>query len=161
MAKLATPKAAGKRTALTLSDASCVERQRAILPDFIKNHVDILLANKLEAEALFGSSDMGAIIEQARGLCALTTVTMSEQGSVLIPREGDSVKIAAIKPDQLEDTTGAGDAYAAGLLFGLARDFSLEKSGALGALAASEVISHFGARPAQSLRKLAQDAKLL
>ena len=71
------------------------------------------------------------------------------------------VKIGVVPPAQLEDTTGAGDAYAAGLLFGLSRDFELDRAGALGALAASEVISHFGARPSQSLRTLAEKAELL
>lgn len=66
-----------------------------------------------------------------------------------------------MKPDRLVDTTGAGDAYAAGLLFGLARSMPLEKAGALGALAASEVISHFGARPEKNLAELAKAAGLL
>ena len=79
----------------------------------------------------------------------------------MIPRDGDVVYVDAIQPEKLEDTTGAGDAYAAGLLFGLARDFDLERSGKLGSLAASEVISHFGARPAQSLKDMATERGLL
>jgi len=151
----------GKRSALTLSDASCVERQFDAFQSFIGGHVDILLANDVEAAALFGSNDLDVIAEKARALCPLTVVTRSEKGSVLIPRQGDAIAVAAIKPSALEDTTGAGDAYAAGLLFGLARGFDLARAGALGSLAASEVISHFGARPAQSLHDLAQDAALL
>lgn len=152
---------AGKRTALTLSDASCVERQFDALNAFIPNHVDILLANDKEAEALFGSDDIDVIAERARAMCPLTAVTRSEKGSVLIPRDGDIVTIGAIAPVALEDTTGAGDAYAAGLLFGLSRGFGLSESGMLGSVAASEVISHFGARPAQSLKDLASKAGLL
>ena len=151
----------GKRSALTVSDAGCVERQFDEFHSFIGNHVDILLANDQEAAALFGSHDLDVIAEKARALCPLTAVTLSEKGSVLIPRDGDVVKIGAVAPAQLEDTTGAGDAYAAGLLFGLARGFALDRAGALGALAASEVISHFGARPTESLKTLAQKAELL
>ena len=152
---------AGKRAALTLSDASCVERQFDVLQSFIPEHIDILLANDREAEALFGSRDLGVIADKARKLCPLTAVTLSEKGSVLIPRDGDVVNVDAVKPDRLVDTTGAGDAYAAGLLFGLARGFDLARAGKLGSLAASEVISHFGARPEQSLKDLAHKAGLL
>lgn len=157
----ATAKREGKRAALTLSDASCVDRQFDVLQQFIPQHIDILLANDREAETLFGSDDLGVIAEKARKLCPLTAVTLSEKGSILIPRDGDVVKVDAVKPAQLVDTTGAGDAYAAGLLLGLARGFELESAGALGSLAASEVISHFGARPEQSLKELAEKAGLL
>ena len=157
----AAAKAAGKRAALTLSDASCVERQFDTLHGFIAQHVDILLANELEAHALFESEDLAVIAEKARALAPLTAVTRSEKGSILIPREGQVVEIESFSPSSLEDTTGAGDAYAAGLLFGLARDFDLARAGALGSLAASEVISHFGARPAESLKDLAEQENLL
>ncbi len=154
-------KRAGRKAALTLSDASCVDRQHTALIAFSKVHVDILLANQREAEALFGTSDLSEIAAKARTLCPLTAVTMSEKGSILIPREGDVVRVAPVKPDRLVDTTGAGDAYAAGLLYGVSLGLSLLKSGSLGALAAAEVISHFGARPQQSLKKLAAEAGLL
>ncbi|MFC2951228.1 adenosine kinase [Marinicaulis aureus] len=157
----AIAKREGKRAALTLSDASCVDRQFDVLQQFIPQHIDILLANDREAETLFGSDDLDVIAEKARKLCPLTAVTLSEKGSILIPRDGDVVKVDAVKPAQLVDTTGAGDAYAAGLLLGLARGFELESAGALGSLAASEVISHFGARPEQSLKALAEQAGLL
>ncbi len=154
-------KRAGKRAALTLSDSSCVERQHTALIAFSKTHVDVLLANEREAQTLFGTSDYGVIAEKARSLCPLTAITLSERGSILIPRGGDVVTIAPVKPDRLVDTTGAGDAYAAGLLFGLSRSLPLEKCGALGSLAAAEVISHFGARPQTKLKKLAIEAGLL
>lgn len=154
-------KAAGRRAAITLSDSSCVDRQHENLIDFIGSHVDVLLANEREAETLFQSSDHGTIARKARELCPLTAVTLSDKGSMLVPRDGDVVKVEAVKPPRLVDTTGAGDAYAAGLLFGLARDFDLKRAGSLGSLAASEVISHFGARPEQSLKALAERAGLL
>lgn len=154
-------KANGKRAALTLSDASVVERQADVLTDFISGHVDILLANDREAAALFETDDFGDMTVRARGLCPLVAVTRSEKGSILIPAEGAVVEVPAVAPNALEDTTGAGDAYAAGLLFGLARGFDLKRAGSLGSLAASEVISHFGARPAESLKSLASNAGLL
>jgi sugar/nucleoside kinase (ribokinase family) len=154
-------KAAGKRAAMTLSDASCVERQHGAFTAFIAEHVDILLANEREAEALFGTSNLRAMVNESRALAPLTAITRSEKGSLLIPRDGEVVEIAAIAPERLVDTTGAGDAYAAGLLFGLARGFNLARAGALGSLAGSEVIGHFGARPLKSLKALGRDAGLL
>ena len=154
-------KEAGRKSALTLSDAGCVDRQHDALTEFAGAHVDILLANEREAETLFETADFDKIAKKARALCPLTAVTMSEKGSVLIPRDGDIVRIAAAKPNQLVDTTGAGDAYAAGLLYGLSLDLDLSRCGALGALAAAEVISHFGARPQASLAKLASQAGIL
>lgn len=154
----AIAKREGKKSALTLSDASCVERQYNSLQKFIPENIDILLANDREAHALFGTEDIADIAKQARKMAPLTAVTLSEKGSVLIPREGDIVYVEAVKPSRLVDTTGAGDAYAAGLLYGLSRGFDLARAGALGSLAASEVISHFGARPEQSLSAMAKEA---
>ena len=154
-------KAANRKTAITLSDSGLVDRQRAALEQFIPENIDIVIANHAEAEMLFDSASIDAIAEQARELAPLTAVTMSEKGSVLIPRDGDIVMVKALEPKQVVDTTGAGDAYAAGLLFGLARGFSLQKAGALGSLAAAEVISHFGARPEEELKTLAEKAGLL
>lgn len=157
----AAARAAGRRTAITLSDSGCVDRNHEAFTQFIRSHVDILLANELEAETLFGADDETEIATRARALCPLTVVTRSEKGSRLIPRDGEAVDVAAIAPTKLVDTTGAGDAYAAGLLLGLARGYDLAQAGALGALAASEVISHFGARPEQSLETLAGEAGLV
>jgi sugar/nucleoside kinase (ribokinase family) len=154
-------RACGARTAMTLSDAGVVARHGDILRAFLKSHIDILLANEAEARALFQSGDFAEIADKARALCPLTAATRSEKGSVLLPRDGETILIDAVPPQKLEDTTGAGDAYAAGLLFGLARGFDLARAGALGSYAASEVISHFGARPAQSLKTLAEKAGLL
>ncbi len=157
----AEARAAGRKTALTLSDKGVVERQFDALRQFIPANVDILIANEAEAQALFESNDMDAIAEAARATAPLTAVTRSERGSVLIPRDGAPAFIDAVPPSQLVDTTGAGDAYAAGLLFGLARGRALADAGALGSLAASEVISHFGARPQASLADLAAERGLL
>lgn len=154
-------KKAGRLAALTLSDSSCVDRQHDAFTDFIGEHVDILLANEVEAQTLFGEKDYDVICRKARALCPLSVVTRSEQGSLLIPRDGDAIVTPAVTPERLVDTTGAGDAYAAGLLFGLARGFDLARAGALGSLAAAEIISHFGARPEKNLANLAAEAGLL
>jgi len=157
----AIAKAAGRRSALTLSDAGCVDRQHDVLKSFIPDHVDILLANEMEAQTLFETDKREEMIERARSFCPLTAITLSEEGSIIVPREGEAVSVPAIAPSRLEDTTGAGDAFAAGFLFGVARDFTLERSASLGALAASEVISHMGPRPEQPLLTLAKEANLL
>ncbi len=154
-------KKAGRKAALTLSDAGCVDRQHEALVAFTTAHVDILLANQQEAETLFGASDLGEIARRARTHCPLTAVTLSEKGSILIPRDGDVVRVAPATPSRVVDTTGAGDAYAAGLLFGLAEGLDLARCGMLGSISAAEVISHFGARPQQNLRKLAVEARVL
>lgn len=154
-------KAAGARVALTLSDSHLVERQKNALASFIHAYVDILLANEREAAALFGVSDHTAIEAAARALSPMTAVTLSERGSILIAREERAVHVDAVKPAKLVDTTGAGDAYAAGLLYGLSQNFELGRAGALGSLAAAEVISHFGARPERSLKSLAREHRLL
>ncbi|MBY0422041.1 MAG: hypothetical protein K2Q06_07025, partial [Parvularculaceae bacterium] len=129
--------------------------------EFIGGRVDILVCNEREASALFGAEDLKVVAAKARALAPLTAVTLSEKGSLLIPRDGEAVAVAAVAPTRLVDTTGAGDAYAAGLLFGLARGFDLARAGALGSLAAAEVISHFGARPEQNLKALASAKGLL
>ncbi|MEM1193519.1 MAG: adenosine kinase [Pseudomonadota bacterium] len=152
--------AAGRRTAMTLSDAGCVDRQHDVLKSFIPNHVDILLANEVEAQTLFETDNRDEMIRRAPDWCALTAVTLGEEGSLIIPRDGAAITVPAIAPTKLEDTTGAGDAFAAGFLFGVARDFDLQRSASLGALAASEVISHMGPRPEQSLKALAEKADL-
>ena len=154
-------KRAGRKAALTLSDASCVDRQHDALLAFSRAHVDILLANEREAETLFGAHDLDEMARRARALCPLTAITLSEKGSILIPRDGEAVRIAPVRPDRLVDTTGAGDAYAAGLLYGLAQELDLADCGRLGSIAAAEVISHIGARPQQSLRRLAIEAGVL
>ncbi|MFQ5562076.1 MAG: adenosine kinase [Parvularculaceae bacterium] len=154
-------RAAGRKTAITLSDSGCVDRQHAAFVDFIGNHVDILLANEAEARTLFESSHLDVIAERARALCPFTAVTRSEKGSILIPRDGEVITVAARPPEKLVDTTGAGDAYAGGLLFGLSRDLGFERAGALASLAASEIISHIGARSETNLRALAEKTGLL
>src|SRR5690606_15298525 len=141
--------------ALTLSDGFVVERHRQALLAFIEADVDILFANEAEITALFQTSDFDAACEAVAGLVEIGAVTRSEKGSVVVGH-GEMRHIAAAPVEKVVDTTGAGDQYAAGFLFGLARRRSLVDCGRLGALAAAEVISHFGPRPLVSLAELAK-----
>jgi sugar/nucleoside kinase (ribokinase family) len=148
--------ASDTRVALTLSDAFCVERHRSGFQNLIKNDIDILFANESELMALHKSKTFDDAVAAVRGTCDIIAVTRSEKGSVIIT--GDTItQIPAHPIQKLVDTTGAGDQYAAGFLFGLVRNMPIEKCGALGSLAASEVISHIGPRPETSLAGLAKN----
>ena len=150
---------AGRRIALTLSDPFVVERHRAALLGFIAAEVDILFANAAEIIALTEAADFEAAVAAIAGRCAIAALTRGEKGSVII--EGDRRHaIAAATVARVVDTTGAGDQYAAGVLFGLARGRPLEACGRLGSLAAAEVIGHYGPRPATSLAELAAARRL-
>ncbi|MCW5724445.1 MAG: adenosine kinase [Maricaulaceae bacterium] len=146
-------KTAGRRTALTLSDVFCVERHRAAFRQLVKNHVDILLANEAELKALYQTADFETALSALRADCALAAVTRSEKGALILRGE-ERVRVPAEPVETVVDTTGAGDLFAAGFLLGLARGSSLYDSGRMGAIAAAEVISHYGARPETRLDKL-------
>jgi sugar/nucleoside kinase (ribokinase family) len=146
---------ADQRVALTLSDPFCVERHRNEFRDLVADEIDVLFANESEICSLFEVDDFDAALQQVRHHCRIAALTRSEQGSVVIA--GDSVHILEAEPvDRLVDTTGAGDQYAAGFLYGLTHGHDLATCGRLGSMAAAEVISHYGARPAVSLAKLAR-----
>ncbi|MEO7027193.1 MAG: adenosine kinase [Caulobacteraceae bacterium] len=145
---------AGRKIALTLSDAFVVERHREALTGFIESQVDILFANEAELSALFQTPDFNAALSVLQPRCALAAITRGERGSVILDGERRH-PIAAVPVERVVDTTGAGDQYAAGFLFALARGRPLEACGRLGSLAAAEVIGHYGPRPATSLADLA------
>ena len=145
--------AAGRQVALSLSDAFCVHRHRAAFRDLVNGHVDILFANEAEITALYETNTFAEAAAWARRDVALAALTRSEAGSVII-QGGDTVEVAAV-PTTVVDTTGAGDAYAAGFLAGLTAGKPLAECGRLGSIAAAEVISHYGARPQADLRKRA------
>ena len=147
-------RASGRQIALTLSDGFVVERHRAALLGFISAQVDILFANEAEALALFETEDLAVAVDGLRARTRLSAVTRSEKGSLLIG-DGEVASILAWPVEKIVDTTGAGDQYAAGVMYGLAAWRPLEVCGHLGALAAAEVISHYGPRPQVSLRALA------
>jgi sugar/nucleoside kinase (ribokinase family) len=142
-----------RKLALTLSDSFCVNRYRNEFLDLIENHVDILFANDEELKALFQVSSVEDGIQAVAPLCDLSAVTMSEQGSVIISG-GQTISVKAVPPSELVDTTGAGDAYAAGFLYGLTEGKPLQECGHLASLAASEIISHMGPRPLLPLKDI-------
>jgi sugar/nucleoside kinase (ribokinase family) len=151
-----------RKVALSLSDAFCVDRYRDEFLGLIRDGVvDILFANESELHALYQTADFDTALKALQGEKKLLgVVTRSEQGVVVA--EGSSVIAAPAFPvDEVVDTTGAGDLFAAGFLAGYTRGVSHARSASLGALAAAEVISHFGARPQKDLAQLARDNGLL
>jgi sugar/nucleoside kinase (ribokinase family) len=148
----ATAHAAGRQVALSLSDPFCVDRHRAAFRELVSNDVDILFANESEITALYEENTFEAAVEAVRRDVALAALTRSEAGSVIV-RGTETVEIAA-EATRVVDTTGAGDAYAAGFLAGLTAGRSLPVCGRMGAIAAAEVISHYGARPEADLKEL-------
>ena len=144
---------AGRRVALSLSDPFCVGRHRAEFKTLLEEHIDILFANEAELCAMFETTDFAAAVAAVRPLCEVAACTRSEKGSVVVSG-GDTHVIDAAPVARVVDTTGAGDLYASGFLFGLTHGLGLERSGKLGSLCAAEVIGHFGARPQTDLRRL-------
>ena len=145
---------AGRKVALTLSDLFCVERHRDSFKHLVAGHIDILFANEREILGLYETDSLAAALNMARNVCPIVIVTRSELGSVIATSE-DTHTVAPAPVSRVVDTTGAGDQYAAGFLFGHARGRPLPECGALASLAAAEVISHMGPRPEGSLRELA------
>ena len=147
---------ADRQVALTLSDSFCVDRFRDEFLDLMrKGTVDLIFANESELHSLYQTSDFDGALKQFGTDTKLGIVTRSEKGCIVVSK--DSVVAAPAFPIQkLVDTTGAGDLFAAGFLFGLVRGASHQNAGRLGALAAAEVIQHIGARPMVSLKELAK-----
>lgn len=138
---------AGRKVALSLSDSFCVNRYRAEFQSFVEDHVDILFANEDEAKALYETDSFEAAVEALKGKCEVIAITRSEKGSVILA--GDKlIEVPAEAGVKVVDTTGAGDQYAAGFLYGYTQGMNLEMCGRLGSMAAAEVISHMGPRPA-------------
>ncbi len=151
---------AGRQVALTLSDAFCVDRYRDEFIDLMrKGIVDLVFANEAELHSLYATSDFDSALKALRQDVRLGVVTRSEKGCVVVSPEG-VIAVPAFPVEQITDTTGAGDLFAAGFLFGLVRNTGYENAGRLGALAAAEVIQHIGARPQVSLKELAKKAGL-
>lgn len=144
--------AAGRKVALSLSDAFCVDRHRAAFRAFVRDHVDILFANETEICSLYEADAFEAAATQARADVALAALTRGADGSTIMAG-AERLDIAAA-PTDLVDTTGAGDAYAAGFLTAYVAGDGLAAAGRLGSLAAATVIAQFGARPQGDLRSL-------
>jgi sugar/nucleoside kinase (ribokinase family) len=142
---------AGRLVALSLSDPFCVDRHRDDFLALIEGHVDLLFANEAELGALYRTDSFEDALRQVRGQCRVAAITRGAQGSVVVA--GDDTHIVGADPvETVVDTTGAGDLYAAGFLYGFTHGHDLPTCALLGGIAAGEVISHVGARPAAPLR---------
>jgi sugar/nucleoside kinase (ribokinase family) len=152
---------ASRLVALSLSDAFCVDRWRDEFLHLLRSGVvDLLFCNEAEVHSLYQTADFDTAVNALRGDARRAVLTRSAKGCIVI--EGEQTVMAPAYPvDRVVDTTGAGDLFAAGFLFGVARGFGDDRSARLGALAAAEVISHLGARPETSLSALAQENGLL
>jgi sugar/nucleoside kinase (ribokinase family) len=147
---------AGRQVALTLSDSFCVDRYRDEFLELMrKGTVDLVFANEAELHSLYQTSDFDTALTQLRNDATLGVVTRSEKGCVVASKDR-VIAVPAFSIEKMVDTTGAGDLFAAGFLFGLVRGAGFEAAGRLGALAAAEVIQHIGARPQTSLKELAR-----
>ncbi len=140
---------AGRKVALTLSDAFCVERHHQSFLDLVRDHVDILFANEAEIKALYRTPTFEAAAEEVAKLGKTGALTRSEHGSIVF--DGSAWHTIPPMPTRVVDTTGAGDLYAAGFLYGLTHDLGIERAGHIAAISAAEVISHVGPRPQAKL----------
>ena len=153
--------AAGRQVSMTLSDSFCVDRYRGEFLDLMRSGtVDIVFANSHEIKSLYQTSSFEEALAAIRKDCKIAAVTRSENGSVIV-RGDETVPINATKVRQIVDTTGAGDLYAAGFLFGYTSGRSLQDCGDLGSLAAGLVIEQIGPRPRQDLQAEARQVGLL
>jgi sugar/nucleoside kinase (ribokinase family) len=143
---------AGRKVSLTLSDPFCVERHREEFLDLVSGHIDVLFANEVEVMSLYQVDRFDDALQHVRGHCEIAALTRSELGAVIVTR--DDVHVLDAEPAHVVDTTGAGDLYAAGFLYGLTHGMDVATCGRIGAIAAAEVISHFGARPEADLAAL-------
>ena len=139
--------------ALSLSDSFCVDRHRDSFLELVNHHVDILFGNEAEIKSLYQTDSFETAAQRARSHTQLAVLTRGARGSVLISAH-EQVEVAAEPMSTVVDTTGAGDLYAAGVLFGMTHGHSLGESGRRGAIAAAEVIGHYGARPETQLAEL-------
>ena len=144
----------GREVSLTLSDSFCVDRHRNDFRGLVADEVDILFGNEDELMSLYEVTTFEAAVAAVRADCALAVITRGPSGSVIITGDG-VIAVAAEDVERVLDTTGAGDLFASGFLYGYTNGKSLEECGRLGSLAAAEVISHVGARPLVELRRLA------
>jgi sugar/nucleoside kinase (ribokinase family) len=145
--------AAGRKVSITLSDSFCVHRYRDEFRDLVRNKVDILFGNEAEIKALYEVETFEQALEAVRKDAKIAALTRSEKGSVVV-KGSETYEVAAAPVAKVVDTTGAGDLYAAGFLFGFTHGKPLAECARLGGIAAAEVISHVGARPEKALSGL-------
>ncbi|MCU1355932.1 MAG: putative carbohydrate kinase [Acidimicrobiales bacterium] len=152
----ATAHAAGRKVALSLSDSFCVDRHRDDFVALVAEGVDILFANEEEITKLYGVGNFEDGVEAVRGACEIAAVTKGKDGSVIATADG-LVHVEAHQIAKRVDTTGAGDLYAAGFLYGWSHGKPLDECGRLGSIAAAAVLGHMGPRPGMSLAQMVAD----
>jgi sugar/nucleoside kinase (ribokinase family) len=150
---------AGRKVSLTLSDPFCVDRHRADFRNLIRGYVDILFANESEICSLYDTKDFDKAAAAVRGEAEIAVLTRSEKGAVVVTAK-DRIAVPAAPVAKVVDTTGAGDLFASGFLYGLTHGKDFAHCAKLGALCAAEIIAHFGARPETKLSALATKAGL-
>lgn len=151
-------KSAGRKVAITMSDVFCVDRHRESFVHLIRTHCDLVFANEAELMAIYQTDNFDEALNQIRNDSQIAAITRSSKGSVIV--SGSDTWTAPVTAAPVVDATGAGDQYAAGVLYGITHGLSLQESAKLGNLCAGEVISHIGPRPAVNLRELAVAAGL-
>jgi len=149
----------GRKVALTLSDPFCVERHRDTFLELIRDQVDILFANEAEVTALFQTESFEEAAKRVADFAGVAVLTRSANGSVVVA-DGEQVSVPANAVEKVVDTTGAGDLYAAGFLYGYTQGKDWASCARIGGLCAAEIISHMGARPETSLADLVKQAGL-
>jgi sugar/nucleoside kinase (ribokinase family) len=145
---------AGNRVAFSLSDSFCVDRHRREFSELVESEVDVLFANEAEITSLYEVDEFDDALQRVQHHCEIAALTRGERGAVIVARDEVHV-VDAAHLGEVVDTTGAGDQFAAGFLYGLTHGYDLGTAARVGAVAAGEVISHLGARPATSLAGLA------
>lgn len=148
--------AKGRKVALTLSDVFCVERHRQEFLDLVSKDIDILFANEHELCALFGTQDLSEAMDAVQPFCDIVAVTRGSKGCTIMAGN-ERFDEEAIFVENLVDTTGAGDQFAAGFLYGLTEDKPLQECAKLGCMAAAEVIAHMGPRPQMAYKDLLKE----
>ena len=143
----------GVKIAFTLSDVFCVERFGDEFNELIDEYFDILFANEAEVRALYPGEDFPAILDKLQGRCGITAITLGDQGSVILTPE-KRIHVDAMAVEEVVDTTGAGDLYAAGFMYGLTHGKELKECGKLGSACASHIITHLGARAQKPLEQV-------
>jgi sugar/nucleoside kinase (ribokinase family) len=156
---IAATKGAGGRVSITLSDAFCIDRHRDAFATMLKNDVDMLFANRVEIMSMYQTDDFDAAVNAAAEEVEIVVCTDSENGAHILCG-GDRWHVDAV-PTHVVDATGAGDLFAGAFLWGFTNGYELETCGRMACVAASEIISHIGARPEADLLELFKQHKLL
>jgi len=143
----------GREVAFAVSAVSCIEKNRDFMLEIIKKYVNILFANEEEIKALFNTDDFEAALDMIKPLVNIAAITRDRRGSVIVHGR-EKIFVEAEQITDVVDSTGAGDLYASGFLYGLVNGRSLGTCALIGGITAAEIISHYGARPEVSLRGL-------